>query len=362
MRISIVLISFFCLPLFSQNYIRIIQQDGEPFSLSIDDSLINTVQQTEVSFGPLDKDTLNLKCILSGGSELKTIVYLLDKKSETINKEFNYVLIGKKAPHQLKFVGIKDFKRIPEPIVPQKPKVDTSQKYKNTTLEHYVEIKNNKPIWFNNYPYDGKCQMAMPSNYMSYFHLLMKKAQNEDDRYYIAENTARNNCISILQLNQMLTYIPFEIEKLKFIRVAYFSLTDPEHKDKLDSTFKLESSKIEWQNFYKNINDYKYRSDMNCISASEDSIITNMAEKLRILSSDIERLTYFKKTYGRNCYSSKQSETILKIFVHDRERMEAAKLLYFHCSDKENFYYISDIFMYKLYSSELIDFISKQKK
>lgn len=359
----IILLFLMNVVLLSQNRLRIIHAEGNVFSLFIGDSLINAIPQSEVLTQKLKKDTINIKVEFSDNkSSLKQTLFLLEKGKTVSGFEFIFRLTHNNSQLKLSYSACRPYKEVPQPIVPVKPIIDTSKKYNNNVLEHFVELKNGKISWFNNYPNDGRCQVPMSQNYINYFKQLMARAQTDDDIYLIAESTVRNNCINVNQLNLFLSYIPFEIEKLKLIRLAFFSLTDPENKNKLEESMKLEASKVELQDFFKNSNDYRYKTGSNCQKSSPESDIEDIKIKLKTFSSDIEKLNYLKKIYTYYCYNTVQIESILAVFIHDREKIEVAKLLYFQCTEKDNYSYISDVFSYQLSKSELMDFISKQKK
>ncbi|MBK9282909.1 MAG: DUF4476 domain-containing protein [Sphingobacteriaceae bacterium] len=353
---------FFCQFLIGQNYIHLVHQEGETFYFYIQDSLINGTEQSDISFGPIVKDTVKIKLVLSNKSEIISEIYLLEKKEKVQGKEFTYLLSGKSSPLKLKYAGFKTYQKIPEPIVPIKPKIDTTKKYSNTTLEHYVELKNSKPVWFNNYPYDGRCQMPMPNSYMNYLNILMNKAQVEQEKYDIAEQTLRNNCVSVDQLCNILSHIPYELEKLKLVKLGYFSLTDTSNREKIKAKFSMAASETELNSFFKNASDYRYESQKSCMEACQKEDFEKTLVKLHDFTSDIEKFSHLKSIYKLNCYSNEQIKTLLNLFIHDREKLEAAKLLYFYSIDKANYSYISSVFSYQDNVSALNAFLINYKK
>jgi hypothetical protein len=189
----------------------------------------------------------------------------------------------------------------------------------------------------------------------------MSKAQIEEDKFTIAENTTRNNCVNVAQLNKMLIHITYEIEKIKLIKLSYYSLTDKSNVKNLDSTFKLESSKRELASFLKNADDYKIKTGINCIVPATEGELNQLYSDLSVYNNDTERLQYLKKKYVDYCYSANQVKLILGVFLHDREKLEAAKLLYVYSTEKDNFLIISDVFSYNTTAAELKEFVAKQK-
>jgi len=360
---KILAILFFTVAVYcaAQNNLRLFTGTGIPFTVYIGDSAVNKKPEVDVLLQKITKDTITVKIEFTNKLRTTSQIFLLEKGFPAKNKEFKYLVDIKNEKVRLTFMATEVIRPLPSPLVPEKPIIDTSYKINNNLLGHYCELKDGKPTYFNNLPKSGDCVKPMPALYMTYANYLIKKAQTEDDRYLVIENTCMNNCLSVSQLNQMLIHINYEIEKLKLVRFAYFHITDKENSGKLDSTFKLESSKKELQSFIKSSGEYKYSSGHSCAKASPAQDITALGEKLSVYSNDAERFIVFKKLYPDLCYSSEDIRQLLAKFIHDREKLDASKLLYHHCVDKENFLNIADVFSYNTSAAELKQFVEKQK-
>jgi hypothetical protein len=345
---------------FSQNNVSLFTSNGSLFTVVIKDKIINATPQANVIVENVTEDTLMLKIELENNKKFESTIYLLEKKQPVKHKEFDYAIEIDKEKIKLNYLGTYDIKNIREPIVAKKPVVDTSQKYRNKTLGHLCEIKENKPVYFNNIPRDRKCTTAMPDEYLGYVAILMLKAEVQDHKYAIIENVLRNNCVSVAQTNTLLNYIDYEIEKLKLIRIGYFNLADPANQKNLENNFRFESSVKELNSFLKNSGDYKLKTSSTCTKASEQNFITDFSEKLSAYANDSQRLEAFKKIYPEYCYSIEHVQQILQKFLHDREKLEAAKQLFFNCVEKNNFLSVSGVFSYNQTASELKDFVEKQ--
>ncbi len=355
---------FFGLQLFqgiAQNHLHLYSRNGEAFKAYAEGKLLNETPQASILVGNILDDTLQIKVEFTNKRTGRQLLYFLEKGKSVKNTEFDYSVDTKTNKVKFTFEGTKQIISLPSPLVPLKPVIDTSAKYRNTILGHYCELKDGDPVYFNNLPKTGDCKTAMPASYLNYLAILMNKAEIDDDKFSIAENTTRNNCISVGQLNKILVHIVFEIEKLKLIKLSYSNLTDKNRSKHLDSTFKLESSKKELASLLQNVGDLKLHSGVTCTLEAKQSDIEQMNAKLTVYDNDSERLMQFKKMYVDNCYSSTQIKLILNKFVHDREKLEAAKLIFFYCTDKENFLNISDLFSYTTTEADLKEFVAKQK-
>jgi hypothetical protein len=363
MRIVFFVLSFLLLTVINgQNNLRIYSGEGEVFIAYMNGAALNEKPEANLLIANIKQDTVKIKIEFNNGASGEGVLYLLEKGKPVKNREFNYLLVKKDNKIAFSFAGTHSIIRLPDPLVPIKPVVDTSYKLRDNVLGHYCELKNARPSYFNNIPVNDECTISMPEVYMNYMNLLMGRAQNEDDKFLIAYNTCQNNCVSVSQLNRILVYIPYEIEKLKLIKEAYFHVSNRSSAGKLDSTMKLESTKKELKEFLKIAESGKVKTGINCSVASSESALSEMCSTLSVFSNDSERFQQFKKIYGNNCYSANQVKLVLSQFIHDREKLDAAKMLYYYCTEKSNFTSISLVFSYNSSVADLQDFVNKQKK
>jgi len=360
-RVYLAAFIFFASTTFAQNNASLSSTDGKVFRVIVNGTIFNTIPQAHVVMEKIMRDTLHLELEFENKKKFPAIIYLLEQGVPAKNKEFNYSVAYDNTNLKLNFTGVYDIIPLPDPLVPKKPIIDTSQKYKNNILGHFCELKEGKPLYYNNIPKNRLCSIAMPAEYLNYAALLLAKAEVPEQKYTIVENVCRNNCISVEQLNTLLIYVGFEIEKLKMVRIAYPSLVDPANKKNLEKSFKLESAVNELNTFLKTADEAKTRANNGCTKAASQMIIDNYAAKLAVFGTDAERFEAFKKGYSDLCYSTDQAELILNKFIHDREKLDAAKLMYSYCVEKENFLKVAELFSYKQTGSELKDFIDKQK-
>lgn len=355
--IPLVCLSFAC---FAQNNLRLSSKEGLRFTIYISDTSVNKKPQAEVLVKNVDPDTLTVKVELENKQAAAGTLYFLEKGKSVKNKEFNYALEVKNGKIKFEFTGSYPIHTLPDPLVPKKPVIDTTYKLRNNMYGHYCELKEGKVLYFNNLPPE-ECLVPMPSTYVGYMNFLMKRAQTDDDKYSVAENTCRNNCISITQLNRILFHIPYEIEKIRLIKIAYYNITDKSNKSALDSTFKLESSKKELASFFKEADENKPKTGAKCAGASTQAEISKLISSLSVYNNDAAKFAQLKKIYAEYCYTVEDVKLILKNFIHDREKLDIAKLLYFYCVNKDKFMETTEVFSYNTTAADLKDFIGKQK-
>jgi hypothetical protein len=361
-RIALSIFFFFIIfVIFPQNDLIITNSSGKVFRLFLDGAAINDEAEASIVIRGLTADTVRIRAEFVNHEVFEQEVYLLEKGISTKHTEFTYLIEKRNEKFHLSFHGTSPRKQLPDPMVPMKPATDTSLKYRNNQLDKFCSIKEGNINYFNNLPKEGECKEAMPQSYLNYLGILMAKAQIDDDKFDIAENTLRNNCVSISQLNKILSYIPFELEKIKLIKLSYFHLTDKQNKNRLDSAFKLESSKRELRLFLSHAEEHRQLTGEKCKVASDSAKIETFYKRLSIYPNDTEKLIMFRKAYSENCYSSTQVHRLLSVFIHEAEKMDAAKLLYFYCTDKDNYLTVTDVFSYNSSVADLKEFVSKQR-
>lgn len=356
------LLFFFCNAQ-AQNNLRIFTSDGSKIRLYVSDSIkTEDVFQANVLLSGITKDTLKITVQFENNQKVQHTVYFLDKSKPVKNKEFNYLVENKQNKIKLIFSGIKDVLPLPNPLVPAKPVIDTSYKYRDNILEHYCELKEGRPHYYNNITKGAACKDPMRDSYINYMNILMAKTSLQDEKFNIAENTIRNNCINTTQLQKILVHLDFELDKLKLTKLAYFHVTDKQNLASLTESMKLESTKNELLDFLKTAYQNKEGVDKNCTVATGESIMSEFCKTLEASTNDSERFSIFKKKYEEYCYSVGQVKLVLSQFIHDREKLDVAKILYYYCTQKNEFSLVNDVFSYTTSVAELKDFVDKQNK
>lgn len=340
----------------AQNRLNIISST-QRIKVGVNNETINKTPQAIVSFGNITTDTVLLNITIEGVGSFTQTIFLLNKKEKVTNTEFSYLL-----NHNNKSLLFLNAFKIDSTVylkIPPKPIIDTSYKYSNNTLEHFCEVKNDKPEYFNNIPKEG-CLNPMPDNYTGYAVVILSKAQTPDQKYLVLESIFKNNCISVKQTQFLLGFIDFEIERLKLLKFAYPNIVDKNNIQFLNSCFKYEASKNELTNFIKEIKNKKNIFYEECKTETNISGLNLFIEQLRACDNDGERVSLFEKSYNNYCVTTETASKIINSFLHDREKIDCSKLLYFKCIDKQNYRKVAGVFSYKQSESELLDFIEKQ--
>jgi hypothetical protein len=353
-------VSFLSIKGISQNNVRLLSSTGI-FNIYIADKPANKTPQAEVLIENIETDTLYLKIEFEGEARQGISLYLLDKGRPASGKEFCYLVTRDKKKVDIDFRGVYEIIPARKPIVPVKPVNDTSTSYRNATLGHLCEMKDGKPVYFNNIPLDGRCTEPMPPAYLNHIALLMGKAQVPDEKFLIAESVCRNNCVSVGQLSALLNYVDYELDKLKLIRIAYQHVTDKQDRALLEKNFRFESSVLELRRIFKERDQHPDITGAACTAPSPEKEMSGFIERLTACTNDSQRFNELRKSYYHLCFNVKQVKSALGQFIHDREKLDAARLLYEQCVEKDKYMEVADVFSYNQSVSELNDFIQKRR-
>jgi hypothetical protein len=343
----------------AQNVLHVFSSSGQEFGLKVDSQMINITPQVHVKSGVLMKDTISIEIHFPYQTPFKTKVFLLVKKKSVKAMEFTYAIEKTKTSYRLKYIGRASLKKLPNPLVPEKPIEDTTWKINNNLLEHYCELKDGKPVYFNNLSE----KKTMPDSYVGHAVRIMIRMQLEDDKQHVIEQTTLKNYVSTSQLRKLLMGVPYELDKLKLIRAAYPNVMDKENLNILSELFTYESSKRELTDFLKSPDVFKAPTIMKeCAIASEDKAISELVNKLRQTEDDKGRVYAIRKSSNQFCYSLEQMRNVLKTFIHDPEKLEATKLMYYYAVKKEEVVQVSNLFSYAETETELKKFLEQFEK
>jgi hypothetical protein len=175
------------------------------------------------------------------------------------------------------------------------------------------------------------------------------------------ENVIRNNCMSISQLGRLTELISYELDKLKLCRLAVNHITDPANKKDLQKYFRFESSHRALEDFFSHP-ESTAEIDGGCKAASSDHEIDSLRKRLASLPNDNEKLAFLKKTYQRFCFYLAQTAGLLSVFVHDREKLEAAKILYYQNTEQSKYAELSSVFSYNQTAVDFKQFVLTRQK
>lgn len=339
--------------LIAQNNLLLLSANGQLFSVYLNDRLQNRAPQASVLLRDLKKDTVFLKIEFTPGNRLGFTAYLLNKGRHTSGKEFSYRIAPGSTRLKVEFLGMDSIAALPEPLVPKEPLPDTSSMYRNTRLGQLCEIKDRKITYFNNRPVGAKCTVPMPADYVGYVNYLMNNANTEEDRVKIADNVCRNNCLSVAQLKTLLNNINLELNKLKIARLGFNSLSDTAGKNALLGVFRIQASANELKGYFLRAG----TPQRTCRTLTGIDKTARLLETLKSKANDAERMQALKAEKGNDCYTTGMVSGFMQTMLHDREKLETARLFYPQLYNPENVQELETLFENSQTVKELRDYV-----
>jgi len=348
---------------FAQNNLVIFSSSAQLFKLTSPEIATPDSLVQEIKFSDIQKDTLNIRIqIKDESTSFNTTIYLLQKGKKVKLQEFLYAVEfdAKSKKAELAFITMYPIKALPDPLLPEKPKEDTTYKWRNNVYGDLFELKNGKPTFFMNLPASGNCTVAMPNENVSHALKLIARTQVDSEKYKYAREVAKNNCISSEQLSHLVKALNFEIDKLKYIKEAYNSITDKSNLKTLESSFKFESSKKEFRDMISSPANFNTKNNIVCVKEISDSTVQSLISDLKLFTTDFEKYQYLKEKAAKFCFKTNQFKSVLNAFVHDREKLDITKLFYNNITDKENMSSLKDQFSYNENQAALLDYLKQQ--
>lgn len=347
----------------AQNNLIIFSSLEDKFRIQSQQLPVNDSMQHEIKFNGIQDDTLWIK-IITASSQLNTTLFLLEKSEPVNHREFVYALEKDKKNGSLKLVYISNYpvKALPEPLLPPKPVIDTSYKWRNNVFGTLFELKNGKVFFYDNVKQITACEKAMSDENVAHALKLLARTQVDSDKYKHCYEIVKNNCINCIQLSELLKALNFELDKIKLVKEAYPNITDKENFKSLENFFRFESSKKEFKALAANTQSLSKKANINCYKPIHDSLHISLLNNLKLFDNDYHRLNYVKEKAADYCFTTNQFVQCLNVFLHDREKLELCKEFLFHITDKENINTLYHVFSYNESKSALKEYILQNKK
>jgi len=343
--------------LLAQNNLIIFNSSGKNFKLTI----LPEYSQREVALEHIIRgiklDTVQVE-IICGDLKLSRTLYLLAKGKKTQHHDFIYILETDSSKNRmnLRFGGMKETVPLPNPLVPEKPKVDTQFVFKNKPYGSIFEIKNGKAFFYENTKQGEMCTEPTKESDLNYIFKLIEKSNVRTEKTRYVFETVANNCLSCAQLSSLMKTMEFELDRIKVVKLSYHHITDPQNRNELLEAVNYSSSKKELKEVLDNKSNLK---KTNCVEAVPDTIIKTIVKKLKVMESDSEKLNYLKNLPGNSCYLSAHVRQLAIEFIHDDEKLKLCTFFYPKVKDPQQLDKLSDIFTFKENSDQYKIFLIK---
>ena len=172
----------------------------------------------------------------------------------------------------------------------------------------------------------------------------MNKTNDLERRANYTTQVVQNNCYTVAQLQELISYCTIELDKLRMCKEGYWHLVDKQNASKLKGALIYKSIQEDFESYLDDIAAVETQQKMNCKTESSAEKMKQVMETLKAAAYENDKLKVAKQQLTGNCFSCEQIRQMAALFHHDRERMEFVKMSYRVATDKTEFYKLSDVF------------------
>jgi len=248
MFVRIFLVISFCVIglLNAQNNLIVLNENGEPFYLYVNDYKINDSLQSIVKAVKIVKDTCYIKVVYTDKKivDFNAKVYLLQYGNSCKNLEFTYTIETIKGKPTLKFISTN--------LITE----DTTSKQKHASIRvsdfftSHQKEKEDKNRLTENYPSPTLCKKAVGDSLLERQIKIFENNHIELNRVKDAKWFISNNCLSISQIEKIFALFDYEDSKIQLAEFGYDYFIDKENFLNFLNSLKYKTEKEELKKFY----------------------------------------------------------------------------------------------------------------
>lgn len=320
------------------NSLVIFSANGEPFYLSVNHESINKTAQSNLKVFDISSGwnfiEIKMPSIIKELSFKDSI--LLKSNPKFSNKEFTYSLIEKDGKLQLKFQSVSELSGPEKPPVPEAPK-EIGPIIDNNLYGHLYRAKINNPLFFNHFNITtSTCDTILSDADLKHAVNLLNKCNDEETQSRYLNQIIENNCFTISQLNQLLTLLPIDMDRLVSAKLAYPHIIDKENCKSVLAVLKYPTMKESYTDFIKEQENKTKQKSLKCSEPLPDAKFNELLSKLKNTPYENDKYKLAKRLIVDVCLSTLQVKQITPIFSHDREKLDFLLSAYNVLTDKEN--------------------------
>lgn len=220
----------------SQNNLIVFTSTGEPFYLVINGSRYNDKPQTNVKAEGVLPSVVQAKVIFENKKpDFDMKIYLTWEGRDTTGMEFTYSVTKKRKKYKMKFISCTKL-------------VNSTYIQQNDTVKSFTPLKLNMPnIKLNSNSNETTPNVSVPCTELSDadFETVKRSLDTkllEEARLIITKEIANKNCLTSMQIQQLMRLMSYETSKLELAKFAYKNCTDKNNYYKVNDAFGYEKT------------------------------------------------------------------------------------------------------------------------
>ncbi len=357
------ILTFFMISLSAQhNSLVIFSANGNPFYLSVNHESINKTAQSNLKVFDITAGwnliEIKIPSIIKELNFKDSI--LLKNNTKFSNKEFTYSLIEKGGKLQLKFQSVSELSGPEKPTIPEAPK-EVAPVVDNNLYGHLYRSKINVPLFFNHYNNATlTCDTILSDADLKHTINLLSKCDDEESQSRYLNQIIENNCLTISQLNQLLTILPIDMDRLASSKLAYLHIIDKENSKSVLAVLKYPTMKESYTDFINEQENKAKQKSLKCSEPLPEAKFNELVSKLKNTTYENDKYKLAKRLIIDVCLSTNQIKQLTPIFSHDREKLDFLLSAYNILTDKEHAKLLVSEFQSSQAQEEYLQLISKQ--
>lgn len=341
----ILLLFFFFLYVQSQNNLIVFSEGLNKFQIEYHGKLYYSIPQTDVKITQIPDHLIKVKIIFEDKniSPIDTSISLYHPSKPIQNQDIIYYI--PKNKHLLKYLATLPSSDL-KPVIPE---IDTSIQVKTK------EEKNIQKIIFLN-DTNNTCLQAIDSTDFNKAIQHIQKIPNQDRKIVLIEQFIKHNCFTQTQGQDIINQVPFEVEKLKIMKLILPKLTNVFDLWFWKDNLKYPIAQQAYTEFYA-----QYLQQIKNFPTLPDSLYKTYSNTLSKLDNDQSKSYLLKILFSHFSLEFYQLETFIKLIQHDQNKEELLKYAYFSIKNKSDFEKAIDFVHFKETKERLKIFYDKQK-
>ncbi len=236
----LLVVFFTCIKCLSQNNLIIFTESAEAIQIEYQGKIYPNIPQSDVKITKINEHAVSIKIIFPNKNirSIDTTLFLYHPSKPIENQDVLYVI--QKDNKTIKYLAVLPSSDI-QPIIPE---IDTTIQVK-TREERTVQ----KIIFLN----DSNTQPIKPID-TSDFNMVIKhidKTPNQDRKIILIEEFIKHNYFSIQQAQNIIERVPFEVERLKIMKMLLSKLVDIFGLEHWQEYFKSSITKESYMEYYQ---------------------------------------------------------------------------------------------------------------
>lgn len=338
-------IFIFSLKIFGQNNLIIFTENAEPIQIEYNHQLYPQLAQSDIKLTQITENPVRIKIIFSNKNiaSIDTALYLYHPAKPLQNQDIIYVI--QKDNQTIKYLATLPSSDI-KPVIPE---IDTSIQVKTK------EEKSIQKIIFLN----DSNSMCLDYIDTSDFNKVIRHIDNIvnlDSKIILIEHFIKHNCFNQIQAQSIIERIPFEVEKLKIIKLLIPKLNDVFNLWNWKEYLKLTTAKESYTEHYQ-----KYLYSLKNKPTINDSILQIFSQKISLLDNDANIVQTLKIIFSHYSVNILQVEKLISYLRHDQYKEEILKCTFYSLQNKKDFEKAINIVNFKETKERLKNFYEQQK-